>query len=470
MAVVLSAVGLSGSAVDATPTTGLMRSSLRPVWTSELTDHGMSGRVLAAGFSLDAADGSWRQSLQVRSIGRAEGLRPWKPSAVSDRDGDLRWQHGAVTVQYVAAQEGLRQNFLLATRPLGVGPLVVDLLTEGDLIPVAVDRGEVHFLDHLGAHRLSYRDLRCWDARGTELPSRLGVDHMAGTRVTITVDDDHAVYPITIDPVSSSPVLVLSPPVSGADYGTAVATAGDLNGDGYSDLVIGASFSNNGQTNEGVVHVHYGSNTGITAVPSLVLEMNQQGAQFGCSASTAGDVNGDGFSDLIVGARTWEDDIVNQLSEGAAFVYYGSAGGIASVPDVTLQMNQASDNFGSNVACLGDINNDGYSDVGVGAYLSAYPSFQEGAVFVFLGSAAGLNTSPTHRLERNQGGAHFGRSLACAGDVNGDGYSDVVIGAAQWTVSPGFDQGAAFIYHGGPMRWALRSIRHLSSPCSAPQR
>lgn len=450
MAVVLSAVGLSGSAVDAMPTTGLMRSSLRPVWTSELTDHGMSGRVLAAGFSLDAADGSWRQSLQVRSIGRAEGLRPWKPSAVSDRDGDLRWQHGAVTVQYVAAQEGLRQNFLLATRPLGVGPLVVDLLTEGDLIPVAVDRGEVHFLDHLGAHRLSYRDLRCWDARGTELPSRLGVDHMAGTRVTITVDDDHAVYPITIDPVSSSPVLVLSPPVSGADYGTAVATAGDLNGDGYSDLVIGAPFSNNGQTNEGVVHVHYGSNTGITAVPSLVLEMNQQGAQFGCSASTAGDVNGDGFSDLIVGARTWEDDIVNQLSEGAAFVYYGSAGGIASVPDVTLQMNQASDNFGSNVACLGDINNDGYSDVGVGAYLSAYPSFQEGAVFVFLGSAAGLNTSPTHRLERNQGGAHFGRSLACAGDVNGDGYSDVVIGAAQWTVSPGFDQGAAFIYHGGP--------------------
>ncbi|MBK7940791.1 MAG: FG-GAP repeat protein [Flavobacteriales bacterium] len=388
--------------------------------------------------------------MQVRSIGRAEGLRPWEPSTVSVRDGDLRWQHGAVTVQYVAAQEGLRQNFLLATRPLGVGPLVVDLLTTGDLIPVSVDRGEVHFLDHGGAHRLSYRDLRCWDAHGTPLPAKLGVHHTDGTRISITVDDAGAVYPVTIDPVSSSPALVLSSPVTGADYGTAVATAGDLNGDGYSDLVIGAPYANNGQLNEGVVYVHYGSNTGILAAPSVVLEVNQQGAQFGCSASTAGDVNGDGFSDLIVGARTWEDDVVNQLSEGAAFVFYGSAGGVATVPNVTLQMNQASDNFGSNVACLGDINNDGYSDVGVGAYLSAYPSFQEGAVVVFLGSAAGLNIAPTHRLERNQGGAHFGRSLACAGDINGDGYSDVVIGASQWSVAPGFDQGAVFVYHGGP--------------------
>lgn len=450
MATVLSAVGLNGSGLDTVPHHGLMRRGLHPAWTSELADHGMSGWVRATGFALDASDGSWRQSLLVRAIGRRGRTQPWSPSGVRDRDGDLRWQQGAITVQYIASREGLRQNFLVDARPPGNGPLVVHLATTGDLIPVAVDRNEVHFLDHDGVHRLSYRDLRCWDARGTPLPAQLAVDHEAGPRITITVVDDHAVYPITIDPVSSSPALVLSSPVTGADYGTAVSTAGDLNGDGYSDLVIGAPFANNGQTNEGVVYVHYGSNTGIVAAPSVVLEVNQQGAQFGCSTSTAGDVNGDGFSDLIVGARTWEDDIVNQLSEGAAFVFYGSAGGVSTVPNVTLQVNQASDNFGSNVTCLGDINNDGFSDVGVGAYLSAYPSFQEGAVFVFLGSAVGLNTVPTHRLERNQGGAHFGRSLACAGDINGDGYSDVIIGASQWSVSPGFDQGAAFIYHGGP--------------------
>ncbi|HMQ75861.1 MAG TPA: integrin alpha [Flavobacteriales bacterium] len=450
MAAVLSAVGLTGPAADLQHAHGLTRKGLRSIWASELADHGMSGRVRAAGFSLAAADGSWQQSLQVRSIGRTDSTRPWRPSAVRDHDGDLRWQQGTLTVQYTGSQEGLRQNFLLAARPAGNGPLVVDLGTNGDLIPVAVDGGEVQFLDHRGVHRLSYRDLRCWDARGVELPAKLAVDHAAGARITITVEDVLAEYPITIDPVSSSPALVLSSPVTGADYGTAVATAGDLNGDGYSDLVIGAPLANNGQTNEGVVYVHYGSNTGIVAAPSVVLEVDQQGAQFGCSASTAGDVNGDGFSDLIVGARSWEDDVVNQLTEGAAFVYYGSAGGVSTVPDVTLQTNQASDNFGANVACLGDINNDGYSDVGVGAYLSAYPSFQEGTVFVFLGGAAGLNTAPTHRLERNQGGAHFGRSLACAGDINGDGYSDVIIGASQWSVSPGYDQGAAFIYHGGP--------------------
>ncbi len=428
----------------------LRREGLRPVWSGTLAGHGMTGEVRAGGFTMNDAHGTWAQSLAMHRVGRSDRSLAWSPASVSDENGDLRWRQRNVVVQYLATEEGLRQNFLLAERPAGDRELRIDLVSTGDLVPVATDPGEIRFLDPQGTHRFSYRDLRCWDAQGRPLAASLSVVHDHQAIVRISVDDHGAIYPVTIDPVSASPVLVLSSPVTGADYGTAVSTAGDLNGDGYSDLVIGAPMATNGQTNEGLVYVHYGSNTGITAAPSLVLEVNQQGAQFGCAASTAGDVNGDGYSDLIVGARTWEDDVANQLSEGAAFVYYGSATGIALVPDITLQTNQAADNFGSNVACLGDINNDGYSDVGVGAYLSAYPSFQEGAVFVYLGGATGLNPVLRHRLERNQGGAHFGRSLACAGDINGDGYSDVVIGASQWTVAPGFDQGASFIYHGGP--------------------
>lgn len=448
--VLLAALSILGHGPARAGTPELQRAGDRPVWSSDLAGHGMLGRVSAHGFTVKGADGSWVQTLAVQRIGRIGQARAWSPTAVSDRNGDLRWRQQDVVVQYLAAEEGLRQNFLLAERPAGNRELRIELGTNGDLIPVAVTPVEVRFMDHQGTHRFSYHDLRCWDATGRALKASLSVAHTPRAAIHITVDDSQAVYPVTIDPVSASPVLVLSSPITGADYGTAVATAGDLNGDGYSDLVIGAPMATNGQTNEGVVYVHYGSNTGITAAPSVVLEVNQQGAQFGCAASTAGDVNGDGYSDLIVGARTWEDDVANQLSEGAAFVFHGSATGVSTVPDLTLQTNQAADNFGSNVACLGDINNDGYSDVGVGAYLSSYPSYQEGAVFVYLGSATGLNPVLRHRLERHQGGAHFGRSLACAGDINGDGYSDVVIGASQWTVAPGFDQGASFIYHGGP--------------------
>ncbi len=443
-----SAPWVSAATGDGVP--ALHRKGHGVSWQAPLPDHGFTGTVTPVRLELAASDGAWSASLQLRGMGRTGHMRPWRPGGVTFRDGDLRWHAGDLTVQYFAGQEGLRQNFLLDHAPKGEGPVRVELDVSGGLVPMAGSDNEVHFLDASGRHQFSYRDLRCWDARGTALQARMELHAGAAPRIVITVDDRHASYPVTIDPVSSSAALLLSSPITGADYGTSVASGGDLNGDGFSDLVIGAPLAANPLTNEGVVYVHYGSTSGISAAPSVILEVNQQGAQFGCSVSTAGDVNGDGYGDLIVGARTWEDDPVNQLSEGAAFVFYGSAGGLPGVPSLTLQTNQATDNFGSNVACLGDLNDDGYSDVGVGAYLSAYPSFQEGSVFVYMGGAAGLSSTPSQRLERNQGGAHFGRSLGCAGDVNGDGYSDLVVGASQWTVAPGFDQGAAFIYHGGP--------------------
>jgi hypothetical protein len=122
------------------------------------------------------------------------------------------------------------------------------------------------------------------------------------------------------------------------------------------------------------------------------LESDQAGARMGQSVASAGDVNGDGYADVIVGAFLF--DGFQQTDEGAAFVFLGSANGIADGNPATahaqLESNQASGFLGQSVAGAGDVNGDGYADVIVGA--NAYDSGQsnEGAAFVFLGSANGI--------------------------------------------------------------------------------
>ena len=81
-----------------------------------------------------------------------------------------------------------------------------------------------------------------------------------------------------------------------------MGTAGDVNGDGYADIVIGASNYANGQTAEGIVHIYHGSPSGPSVAPSWSRESNHAGAALGISVSTAGDVNGDGYADVIMGA------------------------------------------------------------------------------------------------------------------------------------------------------------------------
>jgi hypothetical protein len=85
------------------------------------------------------------------------------------------------------------------------------------------------------------------------------------------------------------------------------------------------------------------------------------------SVASAGDVNGDGFSDVIVGAHLFDQRL--RPNEGAAFVYHGSASGLSTTPNWTAESNQGNAQFGVSVASAGDVNGDGFSDVIVGAYM-----------------------------------------------------------------------------------------------------
>jgi hypothetical protein len=229
-----------------------------------------------------------------------------------------------------------------------------------------------------------------------------------------------------------------------ASFGVSVASAGDVNGDGYSDVIVGAEAASNGESFEGRAFFYAGGPSGLSATPAWTAESNQASASFGISVASAGDVNGDGYSDVVVGAYRFDN---GETNEGKAFLYLGSASGLNSTPAGTAEGNSAGVNFGNSVASAGDVNGDGYSDVAVGAYYFTNGESQEGRAFLYLGSASGLGSTPAWTAESNQAGALLGNKVGSAGDVNGDGYSDVVVGAHSFTNGES-REGRAFLYLG----------------------
>ncbi|MCH7598642.1 MAG: FG-GAP repeat protein, partial [Myxococcales bacterium] len=140
-------------------------------------------------------------------------------------------------------------------------------------------------------------------------------------------------------------------------------------------------------------------------------------------------------------------------NEGAAFVFLGSAAGIAdgnpSTAHAQLESNQFDASLGISASGAGDVNGDGFADVIVGAYRYDVGQTDQGGAFVFLGSATGIadgNPTTAHaQLKLNQAGAFLGFSVSGAGDVNGDGFADVIVGA-DWYDAGEFREGAAFVF------------------------
>ena len=217
------------------------------------------------------------------------------------------------------------------------------------------------------------------------------------------------------DGPSTLPGLLITDPQASTSFGFSVSSAGDVNGDGLPDIIVGAGLGDS-------AHVFLNSPEGIE--PEPVQSWQVPGAWFGFSVSSAGDVNGDGYGDVIVGS----------MLGFSAFLYYGGPEGPGSGPDTSLSTGAFG--FGVSVSSAGDVNGDGYEDIICGAANGIPPEAS-----VWLGGPDGPEATASQIVT---GDGTFGISTRGAGDLNGDGYADIVVG----NPDPGSQSIVA--HYGGP--------------------
>ena len=236
--------------------------------------------------------------------------------------------------------------------------------------------------------------------------------------------------------------VVLTGKVASESFGYSVSTAGDVNGDGYSDVIVGAYGNNTLGDYTGRVYVYFGG-INVDTVADVIMTGAASGDQFGFSVSSAGDVNGDGYSDVIVGANF--NDSAGATS-GRAYIYLGGSI-MNNIVDVTMTGAASGDNFGISVSTAGDLNGDGYGDIIVGAFLNDAGGTSAGRAYVYFGGSV-MNNIADLTFTGAAAGDQFGQSVSSAGDVNGDGYNDVISGAPD-NDAGGSGAGRSYIFYGG---------------------
>lgn len=468
--------------------------------------------ITAAGYKATVLQSSaqvgWQQGLSFNRIhrGSINIAADDHYNAVQDKSA-LRFNYAAFTIEYINNKEGLRQNFIIKEKPAGNENLELLLETTGDLSAVIADNA-LQFKDRNGSARLFYTDLNVWDANHRAVPATMEMQD--NNMLAIVVKDREATYPLTIDPINKTPEWTTSadgilPALVGqlavdAAYGFTVTGLGDVNGDGYDDVAIGAPaaadiIAGSGTVAAvGAVFIYFGSATGLPTVPSAVLQPTTPvaGALFGYSIA-GGDITGDGKNDILIGAPL---DMVTISTGGSGtasgtvgkvYAYNGANLNTGVSPLLTLQLNgngilengvnlSVKALFGFSVAVTEDLNNDGKKDIIVGAptyagiktdlFNNSLVDVQSGGAFIFLSDGAGhdlVKLNPPSSgilglpiLESNINGLLFGYSVDGLGDYNGDGKPDVIAGAPAGVdlsslgiiLNNKLLQGSAVVYYG----------------------
>jgi MYXO-CTERM domain-containing protein len=296
----------------------------------------------------------------------------------------------------------------------------------------------------------TWKGLGAWDATGQTLDVKYV---RVGERVFIEYNDQNAKYPIYIDPVATSPSWSTYPdPDKGASFfGTMVRGLGDVNGDGFTDVLVGQPryFNDgpNGEDNsrEGRIILYYGTSTGLSQTAAWSYESDVAFGQLGYLIAVLGDVDGDGFADVAVSSLK---AVQGNANAGTVYIFRGQVGvGLQSPTEIQSPSPATNELFGFRVR-VGDYNCDGFRDIAVG---SAFTNASSGRVWVYYGLNGTYLTPP--QILNGPTGSNFGGALT-SGPIRGtvvgvNACDDLLVGAPSFD-QPGFNnQGAVYLHDGG---------------------
>lgn len=442
-------------------------------WITEFNNHG---------FLVTPISSDWTWGLQLESYGFGDeqyAVSGIPNVQVDEQQITYQWDN-LIREWFINDQRGLEHGFILKDRPdthSEGAPLVIRMRTMGSLIPIINSSYDgVIFNDHSGNSVLNYDGLKVWDADGKILASKFEL--VDGHTLRLIVDEENAIYPLTIDPIAQQAYIKPSTTFFGGYFGYSVAISGDT-------AVIGMPYENSSSTGINSTPTYSASTSGAAYVfvrngntwsqqAYLKASNTGQDDEFGYSVSISGDT-------IVVGARgegsntTGVNSTPNDAAQyaGAAYVFVRDGETWSQQAYLKASNTQAGDRFGDSVAIDGDT-------LAVGAYLenstttgtSSTPNnsgLQVGAVYVFVRDGVTWNQQAYLKASNAQSGDLFGGVVAISGDTIVAGAMNESSGTSGVNSTPDESKnrsGAAYVFTRSGTIWNEEAYLKASNPDS----
>lgn len=379
---------------------------------------------------------NWNISFKPSFLQRTDQEKKYFDSASFNDIKNIRNKvivdRGLLEEKYENTKSGVKQTFVVNESQQGEGNLEFVIHYDTGLIVKSQTRNNLVWGD-ANNNLFEYKEIKSWDSNGKVLDLEVKID-IEESLIYFIIQDGDASYPITIDPIGTTPVWTTEGSQTQEFFGNDMTTVGDVNGDGYDDFGVVAQNYSDGETQEGYAALYLGGASGPSSTPDWGSSSNIAYQRYGCSILPAGDFNGDDYADFIV--QACPDELNGNTNPDTYYFYIGSDSSISTTPATSLSGTSSFTPI--DIYTMGDVNGDQMSDTMV---FWEDPDTFDRFVSIYMGNPSALFPNPeldnddfTYQLPSDIA------SIKPAGDIDGDGRIDLIAINNSTTV---------LIYYGG---------------------